>query len=150
MPKNSARVLATDREVRNAKPRSKRAEFRIKGAPGLILRVSANGAKSWTFLFAGPSSRQRCKMALGLYPSISLSKAKDTAQRLAIDVRDGIDPLAQRRAIRTADTFAALASRYMAEHQCKNARFGKQSRWTDETQRLLDKEYPARNRNSQG
>ena len=79
-------------------------------------------------------------MALGVYPSISLSKAKDTAQRLAIDVRDGIDPLAQRRAIRTADTFAALASRYMAEHQCKNARFGKQSRWTDETQRLLDKD----------
>ena len=126
--------------MRNAKPRCKRAEFRIKGAPGLILRVSAGGAKSWTFLFASPSSRQRCKMALGVYPSISLSKARisPSASRLMCVMasirlhRD--EPFVPQ--IRLLPSQAAN----MAEHQCKNARFGKQSRWTDETQRLLDKD----------
>lgn len=140
MPKNSDHVLATDREVKNAKPRGKRAEYRVKGAPGLVLRVSAKGAKSWTFLFASPSTRQRCKMALGPYPSLSLSKAKDMAQRLVIEVRDGHDPLVQRSANRSAETFAALADRYMAEHKRKNTRSGKRSRWTEETQRLLDRD----------
>ena len=44
MPKHSSLVLATDREVQHAKPRGARAEFRIKGARNLVLRVSATAA----------------------------------------------------------------------------------------------------------
>jgi hypothetical protein len=50
MPRESSLVLATDREVQPAKPHGERAEFRIKGARNLVLRITLNGAKS------GPSS----------------------------------------------------------------------------------------------
>jgi len=129
-------MLATDREVKYAKPRGNRAEYRIKGALGLVLRVSAADTKTWTFLYKSPISHKHRKLALGLYPTLSLYAAKDLAQRHAISVHDGHDP----RTDQSVDTFAALAARYMAEHLLKNARSGKPSGWTAETQRLLDRD----------
>jgi integrase len=140
VPKNSLHVLATDREVRNAKPRGKRAEYRIKGAPGLVLRVTSNGTKTWVFRYVSPSSGRQTKLSLGSYPALGLSAAKDRAQRLAIEVRDGHDPAAQRRADKAAGTFAELAADYMRDRKLRNDRSGRGSDWTKEVQRLLDRD----------
>ena len=40
MPRTSSLVLATEREIRNAKPIGERTEFRVKGAKNLILRIT--------------------------------------------------------------------------------------------------------------
>jgi len=137
MPRESALVLATDREVQHVKPRGDRAEFRIKGAKNLVLRVTANGAKTFTFLYASPTSGKRCKLSLGTYPATGLARAKDEALALAVAVKAGKDPLLDRRAREGAETFAALAERYLAEHERRNARSSKRSRSTDEIERLL-------------
>ena len=137
MPRESRLVLATDREVKHAKPVGARAEFRIKGARNLVLRVTSSGVKTWTFLYASPSSGKRCKVALGAYPAKKLSEAKDEALALAVAVRAGKDPLLDRRAQEGAETFRVLADRYIAEHARVNARAGKRSRSTDEAERLL-------------
>lgn len=138
MPKASSLVLATDREVQKAAPKGERAEFRIKGAKNLILRVSASGAKSWHFLYAAPGSGLRRKLSLGTYPSKGLAAARDEALALAVAVRAGKDPLLQRGAEQAADTFDALARRYLTEHEHKNARNGERSRSTSEAERLLN------------
>jgi hypothetical protein len=131
-------VLSTDREVKAAKSRGDRAEFRIKDAKNLVLRISKSGTKTWAFLYASPSTGKRCKISLGEYPAIGIAKAKDASLELMIAIRQGKDPLALRRAEKAAETFEVLANRYMDEHVRKNTRSGKKSRWSEEVQRLLD------------
>ena len=77
--KQSDLVLATDRKVQHAKPNGDRAEFRLKGAKNLVLPITANGAKTFTFLYASPTSGTRCNLALGTYPATGLAAAKDEA-----------------------------------------------------------------------
>ena len=137
MPKASSFVLATDREVQNAKPKGARAEFRIKGAQNLVLRVSATGSKTWAFLYSRPTSGRRCKLSLGAYPAIGLTKAEQEALALTVAVLAGKDPLHQRREERAADTFEKLALRYLAEHERKYARGAKKSPATIEAERVL-------------
>lgn len=138
MPKHSTLVLATDREVQHAKPKGERAEFRIKGARNLVLRISKAGTKSWHFLYRSPHTGKRCKLSLGGYPTLGLAAAKDQATALSVAVRAGKDPLHERRLGEAAEPFRRLAERYMVEHERKNARAGKRSLSTDEAQRLLD------------
>ena len=138
MPKHSTLVLATDREVQHAKPKGERAEFRIKGARNLVLRISATGTKSWALLYRSPQTGKRSKLSLGEYPAKGLAAAKNEAAELSVAVRAGRDPLLERRVGDAAETFRALADRYMVEHERKNARADKPSRSTDEAQRLLD------------
>jgi hypothetical protein len=69
---------------------------------------------------------------------MGLAKAKDEALALTLAVKEGKDPLAIRSAESVAETFGALAERYMAEHRRKNARGEKESRSTIEAQRMLD------------
>jgi len=138
MPKSSAFVLATDREVQRAKPKGDRVEFRIKGAKNLVLRITAAGAKTWTFLYASPSSGKRCKLSLGTYPAKGLADARNEALALTLAVKEGKDPLAQRRCEATTETFEQLAREYMREHERKYAKGGKLSGWTDEVWRLLN------------
>jgi integrase len=83
------------------------------------------------------TSGKRCKLSLGTYPATKLAAAKDEALALAVAVKAGRDPLLERRAGEGAETFAALAERYIAEHERRNARSSKRSRSTDEIERLL-------------
>ena len=130
-------MLATDREVQNAKLRGGRAEYRVRGVKNLVLRVTAKGS-SWVFLYTSPRTGKHCKLAIGGYPATSLGQAKDDALGLTRAVRHGHDPLLERRTEQAAETFRALAERYMAEHRRKNVRGERQSRWTGEVQRLLE------------
>jgi integrase len=138
MPIASRNVLATDREVQNAKPRSERVEFRIKGVKNLVLRVAPSGTKSWVFLYASPASGQRRKVSIGTYPALRLVQAKHEALRLTLAVQNRRDPLLERRTERNAESFEALARRYMREHERKNARGGQPSQSTREAERLLN------------
>lgn len=138
MPKASCNVLSTNREVMNAKPRGARVEFRIKGSKNLVLRITANGTKTWTFLYVSPLGGRRRKLSLGTYPTQTLFQAKQEALRLTLAVHDRRDPVLERRAERAAETFGSLADRYMREHERKNARAGRRSSSTAEAQRYLD------------
>jgi integrase len=138
MPKLSTLVLSTDREVQAAKLRGTRAEYRIKGARNLILRVTAHGARTWQFYYRCPATQKWRRIAIGTYPAIGLAQAKDDAMAMAVSVNQGHDPLAARQVARDVLTFKALVDAYMAEHERKNARDGQPSRWTNEAQRLFN------------
>ena len=137
MPKNSSLVLATEREVRNAKPNGQRTEFRIKAARNLVLRVTDAGTKSWAFLYASPGSGQRRKLSIGTYPAKGLAEAKIEALRLTLAVQAGKDPLHEQQAERQADTFSSLARKYIDEHSKKFARGSRRSSATIEAERIL-------------
>jgi integrase len=109
-------------------------------APSLYLQIRPDrGSRSWLFRYerAGKTAWLGLGPAAGILP-VSLTDARDKAERLRIAVRDGADPLAEARARRTpaakeestAPTFARCAEQYIATHEAswKNEKHAAQ--WT--------------------
>ena len=73
----------------------------VGGVAGLMLRVRENsGARSW-ILRVTIGSRRR-DIGLGSYPEVSLADARRVARDLREQIRLGIDPIAERNAVRDA------------------------------------------------
>jgi len=138
MPKNSSYILTTDRQVRAAKAKDKRTDFRVTGAPGLQLRVTKSGTKSWNLAYKSPVTGKWAKIAFGRYPSLSVSDAREKAFWLSSQVKQGIDPILDRHVKRQNPTFSELARLYLVEHTKRNKRLDQVSASTTEAQRILD------------
>lgn len=87
--------------------------LQVGGVPGLILQVSPGGAKSWILrtLIGG----RRRAIGLGGYPEVGLAEARDRARAAKAKVREGIDPIEERKAARAALAAAALRSLTMEQ-----------------------------------
>jgi integrase len=115
------RVLA-DRFVQTVKPpRSGRAEYVDVRVPGLVLRVTHAGAKSWSFRFRDPTrgGKPLARATIGTFPATSLKEARERAGEMRKLVEAGRNPLAASSGI---GSFGALASRYMVEHSTRKKR----------------------------
>ena len=97
----------TDRFVAAARA-TERATFFDTKTRGLVLRVTPNGAKTWTFVYRSGGKPQW--LTLGIYPAVTLADARNLAldKRHALDVEHR-DPAAERRAAREAATPSAPA-----------------------------------------
>ncbi|WGL28659.1 tyrosine-type recombinase/integrase [Pectobacterium brasiliense] len=110
-------MALTDIKVRSAKPEEK--EYSLTDGDGMFLLVHPNGSKYWRlrFRFAG----KQHLMALGVYPEVALSDARqkrDDARRL---VAAGIDPREHKKAVQAelrdeAKTFEAVARAWHADN----------------------------------
>lgn len=113
------RVL-TDVLVRSIQPpASGRFELVDIRCPGLALRVTPAGVRSWCFRFRDPHTKATTRATIGKYPDITLAVARDRADNLRRDVAHGINPVQVKREARqqvTTTTFAHLAERYLNEH----------------------------------
>ena len=69
------------------------------GAPGLHLRI-ANGHRGWVLRIM--TGEQRRDLGLGPFPEIGLAEARQKAREIHQLVRQGIDPLVTKRALRSA------------------------------------------------
>lgn len=67
----------------------------VGGVPNLALQVSKNGSRSWVFRYSICNTRR--DMGLGAFPEVSLSEARKVALDKRHLLRQGIDPIAQRR-----------------------------------------------------
>jgi integrase len=108
-------IQMTDKALQAAKVDAGRLELWDSQQSGLVLRVTAAGIKTWSFVyrFRGVKGRLR----LGHYPGLALADARRQARDKQTDIDDGIDPTAERRRDRQSwgKTFAALVERYEAE-----------------------------------
>ncbi len=100
--------------------------------PGLRLNIKATGAKSWILRTTiGP---KRCDIGLGSYPAVTLAAAWERARAALDEIRNGIDPVAKRKAQQDiiAWTFKTCAEAYITSHEpsWKNAKHGQQWRNT--------------------
>ncbi len=101
---------------------------------GLYFRVSEFGTKSWSFRFERLSKAR--EMGLGAYPDVSLKESRERAAEARKQLRDGIDPIAKRRADKEAAwltsakhiSFDEAARRYIETQRAgwKNAKHGAQ------------------------
>jgi len=114
----------TDLFVERAKPpRHGRIEYFDAAFPGLALRITENGGKSWCafYRFCGRLRR----LTIGHYPAIKPAQARKEAAAALERVREGFDPAEEKRArrdLRTsdADSFSAVAYDYLNRHLAKN------------------------------
>src|SRR5262245_24978628 len=89
--------------------------------PGLGIRVTATGAKSFVLVTRYPNSKNPARRTLGTYGELTLEQARTKARRWVELVGQGIDPhvevqrqrLAEQR--KQAGTFANLAETFIAE-----------------------------------
>ncbi len=124
-----------DQKIKALRPPTEgRLEVKDSLVPGLMLRVTPRGVKSFCLVFKvpgehpdGPSKTgmPRCgkshRMTLGTYPMLSLADARDTARRLLEQVDQGIDPRPARTEAAQAaydNTVASVAKRFIAQ-ECK-------------------------------
>lgn len=64
----------TEIEVRQAHPKEK--IYFLSDEDGLSLKIDSNGRKSWSYRYTDLNTKKRRRIQLGIYPSISLKKAR--------------------------------------------------------------------------
>jgi len=74
---------------------SEKKPGRHSDGKGLYLLVKKTGRKSWVYMWN--QDHRRREMGLGSYPTVSLLKARQKAQRTREMIADGFDPIQQRK-----------------------------------------------------
>lgn len=108
-------------------PAAGRAEWYDAAFGGLVLRVSANGRKSWSlhYRFAGEKRR----FTIGNFPKIKPAQARRAAGDALDRVSQGFDPSQEKQAKRDArppaeDTVAAVVEDYLEQYARRNTGAG--------------------------
>jgi integrase len=109
-----AKKPLTDRAISGVKPAppGKRRLLWDAIVPGLALRVTDRGNRSFVLVTRYPGSRNPAPRSLGTVGAISLAEARDTAREWLGQIRKGIDPVALANE-RRQETFAAIAEGYL-------------------------------------
>lgn len=106
----------TARFVETVKAESDRLEIRDTAVPGLELRVSAAGGKTWALRYRRDSDGTKRTVTLGAFPTYTLEEARDWAEEKRREVARGEDPAAKRAARKQAPTFSELAAEWVEGH----------------------------------
>jgi integrase len=101
----------SDTSARMAKPRAK--TYKLTDGHGLYLEVAPNGSRYWRLKYRFDGKEKR--LALGVYPVVSLARARDDALAARRLLYDGIDPAEQKKArareakVAAGNSFEAVA-----------------------------------------
>lgn len=113
----------------------------VGGVAGLAMQVTREGARTWVLrvMVAG----KRREIGLGSFNGVPLAEARAKARAIRDQISEGVDPVVQRRAARSAllaeqlraQTFKQCATSYIETHEpgWRNAKHGQQWRNTLET-----------------
>ncbi|VVE74016.1 integrase [Pandoraea captiosa] len=110
-------MALTDVEVRKAAPREK--QYRLTDTAGMYVQVMPNGSKHWRlkYRFGGKEKL----LALGSYPEISLAEARKRRDEARLQLSNGSDPGAARKAEKRAtrltadDSFEAVTREWFSK-----------------------------------
>ena len=108
-------MLLTDARCRTASSGPKL--HKMTDGAGLQLWVQPNGARLWRFAYRFGGKQKL--LALGVYPTITLAKARQARENARRLLADGLDPAAEKkrlaRARADAPTFSGIAAEYVAK-----------------------------------
>jgi len=106
----------TNTEVKQAKAKEK--PYKLFDGAGLVLKVRSNGSKSWLFMYKKPFINKRTELVFGMYPSISLSEARELRAKASellakdIDPKEHKDELARQQREKLSNTFEQVAANW--------------------------------------
>lgn len=78
-----------------APPKTGRKELYDADVPGLTLRVTPTGVKSWSFTYRRHNRSRR--LTLGQFPGVSLKLARDKARKARESIQRGQDPVEEQK-----------------------------------------------------
>lgn len=113
--------MLTDAQCRNAMCPPDKKQLKLYDSGGLFLEVSPAGSKRW-FLKYRVEAKEK-KLALGSYPTVTLTAARKARDAAKIQKAEGIDPLQARQVeklkatVGTGDTLLATASDWLERGQ---------------------------------
>jgi integrase len=105
----------TDTRIRNAKPSSK--PYKLSDGGGMYLLVTPDGARYWRLDYR--SAGKRRTLALGVYPTVTLSSARSRREDARALLDKNIDPSVAKKATKRAaklasdNTFEAVAREWL-------------------------------------
>jgi len=88
----------TAKEIQSAKPRDK--EYKLFDGGGLYLAVTPKGGKWWRLKYRFNNKEQR--IALGVYPDLSLQEARKLREMYKAQIAEGINPNEKKKAEKEA------------------------------------------------
>jgi integrase len=115
MPRKALTAASIDRIK---PPASGQAEYFDKGYPGLALRVSYAGGKSFVYFYRIGGKLRR--MTIGTYPAIPLAKARDEWRKARQDVATGRDPAKVLKREASGTNFESVVRDWLRRDQAKN------------------------------
>lgn len=104
-----------DMQVRALKPRAR--VYKVGDEHGLYMEVHPNGSKLWRLKY--PYLGRDKRIAFGRYPEVGLAEARQRRDEARKQLRDGIDPAAERKREKllalynAANTFSDVAKEYI-------------------------------------
>jgi len=105
----------TEAAIKQAKPKDK--PYKLADGNGMYLELMPTGAKYWRFKYRYGGKEKR--LALGVYPTVTLSAAREKTRMAKLELASGVDPSALKKhnkhlkQISTANTFALVAGEYV-------------------------------------
>jgi hypothetical protein len=113
--------MLTDAVIKGLKPRDK--QYKVADQGGLYLLVKANGSKLWRFKYY-IDGLEKAPLAFGVYPEITLKRAREKRADARKLLDEKIDPAVQRREAKEArrrahiaakvDTYSTIAEEWFA------------------------------------
>jgi integrase len=108
----------TDVSARKAKPKEK--PYKLADGGGMYLEIMPNGSKYWRLKYRFEGKEKR--LALGVYPDVPLTLARQRCGEARKLLSQGIDPSAQKKAVKaagdeaTANSFEVIAREWVGKH----------------------------------
>ncbi len=120
-----ARLALTDRFITSPKrvPESGRADYFDAVVPGLALRVTSNGHRSFVLVARYPANpKNPTRRAIGTYGAVSLDRARQTARSWLEMIGKGVDPKIEEEAQKAkiaranASLFSHVADEFLSRY----------------------------------
>jgi integrase len=133
-------MALTDTEIRRSKPAEK--AYKLFDSGGLHLLVTPSGGRLWRWKYRFEGTEKQ--LALGSYPALSLADARERHAKARKQLANGIDPMAERKAEKTAVLVATKHTfQKIAEQWLEHWRGNKSARHSETTRnRLKVNVYP--------
>lgn len=110
-----------DLELRRLKPRDR--VYKLGDEHGLYIEVHPNGSKLWRLKYRHLGRDKR--IAFGCYPEVGLAEARRKRDEARQKLRDGVDPLAERKReklvalYKAANTFGDVGKEYITKMEAE-------------------------------
>lgn len=108
----------SDTAIRNAKPREK--AYKLADERGLFLLIKPTGGKWWRFKYRFQGKEKL--LSIGVYPDVTLAKAREKRDEARKLLFDQIDPSENRKAIKASraesigNSFEVVAREWFAKN----------------------------------
>ena len=112
------RILTARTVASAAPPQRGQTEIYDRGYPGLALRISYGGGKSFTTFYHTGGKHRR--MTLGIWPAMSLAEARDAWRQVREAVARGEDPARAKQGRKPSSSFDVVVEEWLKRDQSRN------------------------------